>query len=158
MHKPFPSFHWVYTLALQKSENIFGFILFLLEVLQNNINPSFLFWRSQQHSLSLRVPSAAIKRCRVSECNQLLCKGSAVVLERNQHSCTSLADPPRAAELRQEPAVVVKVTFEQKGFQRPSALASALRKLPGFVTDRLHRARTERSSLSLQGRSRSQST
>lgn len=81
-----------------------------------------------------------------------------MVLERNQHSCTSLADPPRAAELRQEPAVVVKVTSEQKGFQRPSALASALQKPPGFITDWLHSAMTERSSLSLQGRSRSQST
>lgn len=53
------------------------------------INPSFLLWRSQQDLLSLLVPSAAIKRCRVSECDQLLHRGPAIVLENIQSSQTS---------------------------------------------------------------------
>lgn len=53
------------------------------------INPSFLPWRSQQDFLSLLVPSAAIKRCRVSECDQLLHRGPATVLENIQGSETS---------------------------------------------------------------------
>lgn len=53
------------------------------------INPSFLPWRSQQDLLSLLVPSAAIKRCRVSECDQLLHRGPATVLENIQSSETS---------------------------------------------------------------------
>lgn len=88
-YKHFPHFQQVYTFTSHKSENISGFLLFLFKSLENNINPSFLFWRSQQHSLSLLVPSAAIKRCGVSECDQLLCRGSAVVLETIQHSRTS---------------------------------------------------------------------
>lgn len=88
-YKHSPHFQQVYTFTSHKSENISGFLLFLFKSLENNINPSFLFWRSQQHSLSLLVPSAAIKRCGVSECDQLLCRGSAVVLATIQHSRTS---------------------------------------------------------------------
>lgn len=93
-HKHLPHFQRVYTFTSHKSENISSFLLFLFKSLENNINPSFLFWRSQQHSLSLLVPSAAIKRCRVSECDQLLCRGSAVVLETIQRSHTSLQSLP----------------------------------------------------------------
>lgn len=66
------------------------------------INPSFLLWRSQQDLLSLLVPSAAIKRCRVSECDQLLHRGPATALENIQSSQSSwepptgLCQPPRA--------------------------------------------------------------
>lgn len=58
------------------------------------INPSFLLWKSQQDLLSLLVPSAAIKRCRVSECDQLLHRGPATVSENIQSSQTSLENLP----------------------------------------------------------------
>lgn len=100
-----------------KSENVFGFLLFLFKGLQNNINPSFLFWRSQQHSLSLLLPSAAIKRCRVSECDQLLCKG----LGKNSEFTYLPAEPPAGtlqppgtAELRRELVLAVKVTWAER--------------------------------------------
>lgn len=59
------------------------------------INPSFLLWRSQQDLLSLLVPSAAIKRCRVSECDQLLHRGPATVSENIQSSQTPRENLPR---------------------------------------------------------------
>lgn len=88
------------------------------------INPSFLLWRSQQDLLNLLVPSAAIKRCRVSECDQLLHRGPATVLENIQSSETSWeppmgwCQPPSTAELGD---MVLAENSEQRGFQRPSS-------------------------------------
>lgn len=49
--------------------------------------------------------------------------------------------PPDTAKPRQEPTLAVKVTFEQKGFQRPSSLALGLWKQLDFRSDCLHNAR-----------------
>lgn len=48
--------------------------------------------------------------------------------------------PSGTAEPRQEPVLAVKVTSEQKGFQRPSSLAPGLWKQLGFRSDCLHNA------------------
>lgn len=90
------------------------------------INPSFLLWRSQQDLLSLLVPSAAIKRCRVSECDQLLHRGPAIVLENIQSSQTSWEPPlgccqPPGSDEMGDVVLATKVTSEQRGFQRSSS-------------------------------------
>lgn len=90
------------------------------------INPSFLLWRSQQDLLSLLVPSAAIKRCRVSECDQLLHRGPAIVLENIQSSQTSWEPPlgccqPPGSDEMGDMVLAAKVTSEQRGFQRSSS-------------------------------------